>query len=104
LLNLVLNAIDAAPIGGTIAIRSRRISANSLEIQVENTGEPISHETLSRIFEPFYTTKPNGTGLGLAISRNIARAHGGELAVARNDPGHICFTMTVSDDIQSFLE
>jgi two-component system sensor histidine kinase HydH len=98
LLNLVLNAIDAAPVGGTIAIRGRRISANSLEAQVENTGEPISHETLSRIFEPFYTTKPNGTGLGLAISRNIARAHGGELTVARNDPGHICFTMTVSDD------
>jgi two-component system sensor histidine kinase HydH len=98
LLNLVLNAIDAAPIGGAIAIRSRRISASSLEIQVENAGEPISHETLSRIFEPFYTTKPNGTGLGLAISRNIARAHGGELTVARNDPGHICFTMTVSDD------
>lgn len=97
LLNLVLNAIDATPIGGTIMIRSRRISPNSLEVQVENTGEPISDETLSRIFEPFYTTKPNGTGLGLAISRNIARAHGGELTVARNDPGHICFTMTVSD-------
>ena len=97
-LNLVLNAIDAAPIGGTIAVRSRRIAASTLEVQVENTGEPISHETLSRIFEPFYTTKPSGTGLGLAISRNIARAHGGELTVARNDPGHICFTMTVLDD------
>ena len=98
LLNLVLNAIDAAPIGGTIAVRSRRISAGSFEVQVENTGEPISNETLSRMFEPFYTTKPSGTGLGLAISRNIARAHGGDLTVARNDPGHICFTMTVSDD------
>ena len=98
LLNLVLNAIDAAPIGGTIAVRSRRISASILEVQVENTGEPISHETLSRIFEPFYTTKPSGTGLGLAISRNIARAHGGDLTVFRNDPGHICFTMTLADD------
>lgn len=98
LLNLVLNAIDAAPIGGMIAVRSRRISAKGLEVQVENTGEPISHETLSRIFEPFYTTKPSGTGLGLAISRNIARAHGGDLTVFRNEPGHICFTMTVSDD------
>lgn len=97
-LNLVLNAIDAAPIGGTIEVRSRRISASRLEVQVENAGVPISHETLSRIFEPFYTTKPNGTGLGLAISRNIARAHGGDLTVAQNDPGHICFTMIVSDD------
>lgn len=97
-LNLVLNAIDATPIGGTIEVRSRRISASRLEVQVENAGVPISHETLSRIFEPFYTTKPNGTGLGLAISRNIARAHGGDLTVAQNDPGHICFTMIVSDD------
>jgi signal transduction histidine kinase len=98
LLNLVLNAIDAAPFDGTIAVRSRRLSPNKVELEVENEGNPISPETLSRIFEPFYTTKPSGTGLGLAISRNIARAHGGELTVTRNDPGHICFTMTVLDD------
>lgn len=97
LLNLVLNALDAAPIGGRISICSRRLAANTLEIQVENTGEPISAETLSRMFEPFYTTKPQGTGLGLAISRNIARAHGGDLVVCRNVPGHVCFAMTLSD-------
>ncbi len=98
LLNLVLNALDATPIGGRVAVCSRRRSADSLEIQVENSGEPISNEALSRIFEPFYTTKPNGTGLGLAISRNIARSHGGDLVVARNEPGHVCFALTVSDD------
>jgi signal transduction histidine kinase len=98
LLNLVLNALDATPTGGMIAVRSLRLSANSLELRVENTGEPITNEAVSRIFEPFYTTKPNGTGLGLAISRNIARAHGGDLVVARNEPGHVCFAMTVSDD------
>lgn len=98
LLNLVLNALDATPAGGTVAVCSRRVSDDTLEIQVENTGERISDESLSRIFEPFYTTKPNGTGLGLAISRNIARAHGGDLAVSRNEPGHVCFSMTVSDD------
>jgi signal transduction histidine kinase len=98
LLNLVLNAIDATPAGGRVAICSRRVSPNSLELQVENSGEPISTGVLSRIFEPFYTTKPNGTGLGLAISRNIARAHGGDLIVARNEAGHVCFAMSVADD------
>ena len=98
LLNLVLNALDATPSGGSVAVCSRRVSSTSLELQVENTGEPISNEALSRIFEPFYTTKPHGTGLGLAISRNIARAHGGDLVVARNETGHVCFAMTVSDD------
>ena len=98
LLNLVLNALDATPTGGRILVRCRRLSANTMEVQVENTAEPISDEVLYRMFEPFYTTKPNGTGLGLAISRNIARAHGGDLVVARNELGHVCFAMTLSDD------
>ena len=98
LLNLVLNAIDATPTGGTVAVRSRRLSASRLEIQVENAGAPISSTVLSRIFEPFYTTKPHGTGLGLAIAKNVAKAHGGDLVVACNEPGHVCFAMTVSDE------
>lgn len=98
LLNLLLNAIDATPSGGFVTVRSTRPSASSLDLQVENSGEPIPKEVLSRIFEPFFTTKPQGTGLGLAISRNIARVQGGDLVVARNDPGHVCFAMTVSDE------
>jgi two-component system sensor histidine kinase HydH len=98
LLNLLLNAIDATPLGGHVAVRSSRPSAQSVELQVENSGDPIPDEVLSRIFEPFYTTKPHGTGLGLAISRNIAKVQGGDLIVARNEPGHVCFTMTVSDE------
>lgn len=97
-LNLLLNAIDATPVGGQVVIRSSRPSAQSVEFQVENSGDPIPREVLSRIFEPFYTTKPHGTGLGLAISRNIARAQGGDLIVAQNEPGHVCFTMTISDE------
>lgn len=99
LLNLLLNAIDATPVGGHVAVRCSRPSAQSLELQVENSGDPIPEEVLSRIFEPFYTTKPHGTGLGLAISRNIARVQGGDLIVARNEPGHVCFTMTISDEV-----
>jgi len=98
LLNLLLNAIDATPVGGQIVIRSSRPSAQSVELQVENSGNPIPKEVLSRIFEPFYTTKPHGTGLGLAISRNIARVQGGDLIVTQNEPGHVCFTMTISDE------
>jgi signal transduction histidine kinase len=96
LLNLLLNAIDATPHGGHVALRCRA-SEGGVELEVENSGDPIPQEVLSRIFEPFFTTKPHGTGLGLAISRNVARAHGGDLRVARNEPGHVCFAMTVSD-------
>ena len=98
LLNLLLNAIDATPVGGHVAVRCSRPSSQSVELQVENSGDPIPKEVLSRIFEPFYTTKPHGTGLGLAISRNIARVQGGDLIVAQNEPGHVCFSMTISDE------
>ncbi len=98
LLNLLLNAIDATPVGGQVTVRGSRPSAQTVELAVENSSEPISEEVLSRIFEPFYTTKRHGTGLGLAIARNIARVQGGDLVVARNEPGHVCFALTVSDD------
>ena len=97
LLNLLLNAIDATPVGGDVTVRCSRPSVESVELQVENSGELIPEEALSRIFEPFFTTKPHGTGLGLAISRNIARVQGGDVVVARDEPGHVCFAMTISD-------
>src|SRR5436190_725077 len=90
LLNLLLNAIDATPVGGDVTVRCSRPSVESVELQVENSGELIPEEALSRIFEPFFTTKPHGTGLGLAISRNIARVQGGDVVVARDEPGHVC--------------
>lgn len=104
LLNLLLNAIDATQVSGQVVVRSRRLPGGHVELQVENSGNPISEEVLSRMFEPFYTTKPHGTGLGLAISRNIARAHGGDLWVARNEMGHVCFALTISDDEVATLE
>jgi len=98
LLNLLLNAIEATAVGGQVVVRGSSLPDGGLELQVENPGEPIPGAVLSRMFEPFYTTKPHGTGLGLAISRNIARAHGGDLWLATNEPGHVCFALTVSDD------
>lgn len=98
LLNLLLNAIEATAVGGQVVVRGSSLPGGGLELQVENSGDPIPKAVLSRMFEPFYTTKPHGTGLGLAISRNIARAHGGDLWLATNEPGHVCFALTVSDD------
>ncbi len=70
IVNIVLNAADAMPEGGTLTIRSMTAD-NNIVVTFEDTGVGISKEALSRIFEPFYTTKKNGTGLGLAVSRNI---------------------------------
>jgi signal transduction histidine kinase len=93
LLNLVRNSIDASSQGQTVFIRGRSTDSGDILLEVENSGPPIPEESLPRLFEPFYTTKPAGSGLGLAISRNICRAHGGDLKLTQNRTGRVCFTI-----------
>jgi signal transduction histidine kinase len=93
LMNLLLNAVDASPANGTILIRVHDNNNGRIGIEIENAGPAIAEPVLSRIFEPFFTTKPRGTGLGLAIARNIARTQGGDLVLAGNEPGRVCFSL-----------
>ena len=95
LLNLVLNGIDAAYSPGSIALNAAQ-KDGSVQIDIQNTGEPIPDADLPRIFEPFYSAKPGGTGLGLAIARRVAEGHGGDLWVSSNQRGCVAFSMTLS--------
>jgi len=94
LINLVLNAIDAALPGSTVDIRASA-SDQRITVDTENTGAPIPETEQTLIFEPFFTTKPRGTGLGLAIARNIARAHGGDLVLATNSTDRVRFSFSL---------
>jgi two-component system sensor histidine kinase HydH len=80
LLNLVQNALDAMPQGGTLTLRGQR-TATHVQLQVQDTGSGIPAEQLTAIFEPLYTTKPGGTGLGLYIVQEIVAAHGGQITM-----------------------
>lgn len=93
LMNLLLNAVDASPVNGKVLIRVRGNDDGRIHIDIENAGAPITEPALSRMFEPFFTTKPRGTGLGLAIARNIVRLQGGDLVLAANEPGRVCFSL-----------
>lgn len=95
LVNLVMNAAEASLAGSTVLLRAAAQGNGVLRIDVENPGESIPPEIVARIFEPFFTTKPTGTGLGLAIALGIARAHGGDMVLSRNEPGRVCFSMTL---------
>lgn len=93
LLNLVMNAIEASPSDGIVVLRGTR-QGKSIQLQIENENGPIPRDAVERIFEPFFTTKQAGTGLGLAIARNIARGHGGDLVLSRNERS-IQFSITL---------
>jgi signal transduction histidine kinase len=82
--NVLRNAVDASPAGGTVTARVAEAS-ESVEVHVDDAGRGVEPARVSELFEPFFTTKSEGTGLGLAISRAIARAHGGDLTYARLD-------------------
>jgi signal transduction histidine kinase len=78
LLNLMLNALEAAGAGGRISLGLKQRSG-VVEISVSDTGPGLPEDQQDRVFEAFYTTKPNGTGLGLAVSRELIEKMGGRL-------------------------
>ena len=84
--NLVLNALDAMPAGGTLTIRSAE-HEGSIRIEVADTGKGLTPEECSRLFTPYYTTKVLGTGLGLAIIQSVISDHHGTISVS-SDEGH----------------
>jgi two-component system sensor histidine kinase HydH len=94
LLNLVQNALDAMPPGGTLTIRGQRTTTH-VQLQVQDTGSGIAAATLGHIFEPLYTTKPGGTGLGLYIVQEIIAAHGGQITVQSREGQGTTFTITL---------
>jgi len=86
LLNLIVNARDAMPQGGTISVAIEEASESSLDLTVSDTGIGIAESTRQRLFQPFFTTKEQGTGLGLATVADILARIGGSIQVS-SDPG-----------------
>ena len=78
LLNLLRNAREAMPSGGSLHVATRS-DEGLVSLEIHDTGQGISPERMERIFDPFFTTKARGTGLGLAMAQEIAQEHGGQL-------------------------
>ena len=79
--NLIKNAIEAMPDGGTLNVWTQPVNKEKIRVKIQDTGIGMSPETLVQIFEPYYTTKETGTGLGMAIVQRIITDHDGEIFV-----------------------
>ncbi|MDB5482752.1 MAG: sensor histidine kinase [Caulobacteraceae bacterium] len=98
LMNLILNGIEAMrEVEGRreIAIRSQIADDKQIMVSVSDTGVGLPPEQAERLFDTFFTTKPNGTGMGLSISRSIISAHGGKLWAEPNEPRGAVFRFTL---------
>lgn len=96
LVNVLLNAIQAAPDGGTLTLRTR-LQAPDFIAEIDDTGAGISAEHQTKLFEPFFTTKPigQGTGLGLSVARQIILLHGGTLHLSNRPEGGARVTIQI---------
>jgi len=99
-LNLLLNAIDAIPVKGAITVTTRKESNASVQITIADTGKGMSQENLSKIFNPFFTTKPKGTGLGLAICKRLIELHNGSIYVSSTPGDGTTFYITLPEKQQ----
>jgi two-component system, LuxR family, sensor kinase FixL len=99
ILNLVVNGLESmsasAPGLRHLTIRTSQPDTDRVEVMVQDTGPGISAEILDRIYEPFFSTKPDGLGMGLSICRSIAEAHGGRLEASNNRGGGATFVFTL---------
>lgn len=95
--NLIINAVDAIPEGGTVTIRGRHADG-AVQLSVSDTGQGIPASHLDQIFDTFFTTKPTGTGLGLALAKKVVEDHGATLEVASQEGVGTTLTITFTLD------
>jgi signal transduction histidine kinase len=93
-LNLIKNGLEALSQGGSMTVTTRRVE-DTVEIAVSDSGPGITEDVGRRLFEQFFTTKPQGSGLGLSITRQIATQHGGQIQWSSQPGAGATFTITL---------
>jgi len=99
-LNVLKNAIEAMRSGGDLHVETRQQRGEVL-VCVANSGPPIPAEDRAKIFEPYYSTKPEGTGLGLSAAKRAFEEHGGNVEVEDRQPGGVRFLLRLPMDDKS---
>jgi len=103
-LNLIQNAFEAMPGGGTLTVGTRYAGNAQIEVVVADTGRGVEPEAMARLFDAFYTTKPGGTGLGLAIVKNLVENYGGTITVNSQVNAGARFTILLPVHLSNMTE
>jgi len=93
--NVVLNAVQAMPKGGTLTVGSQTSEPDAVTVYIKDTGKGIPTEDLDKVFDPLFTTRPKGIGLGLAIAKRMVEAHAGTIEVQSEEGAGCTVTITV---------
>jgi signal transduction histidine kinase len=94
LMNLVMNGLQATPVGGRVTVRAR-LEGSLLALVVSDNGPGVPDNLKDRVFDPFFTTRESGTGLGLAVVQQIVKQHGGTIDVDGDVSGGASFTVRI---------
>jgi signal transduction histidine kinase len=90
-MGLVTNALEATPKGGRVSIRTSILKDNgsttSINVSIEDTGEGIPVDSRERVFEPFFSTKPDGTGIGLPLAKKFVERNRGKITISEGSSG-----------------
>lgn len=97
-MNLLLNAVDAMPEGGTLVLKTSLTETRAVMVAISDTGKGIDDSVRDKIFQPFFTTKAKGTGLGLAISKRLIEEHGGTISIENSKGGGATFRISLPTD------
>lgn len=97
LYNIILNAFQAMPMGGTLSVTTRKQDSSFLVI-IEDTGIGIPEDRISRVFDPFFTTKTSGLGLGLALTKRVIEEHKGKVEIKSVEGRGTTFTVTLPQE------
>ena len=107
-LNLIVNAVHALSEGSQepreLSISTSMNGSTGVLVSVRDSGPSICPENLDRLFDPFYTTRPDGMGMGLSICRSIVDAHGGRLWATPNLAHGVTFQFTLPVNVETFAE
>ncbi len=94
-LNIIINAIQAMPQGGSLTISAKNRSKETVEVSFQDTGPGIPPKDIDKLFDPYFSSKKKGIGLGLAIVRRIVDEHRGEIGVESKEGAGTTFTITL---------